>query len=34
LMAGKFVTASMDNETQNKLFDSALNELEKTTWPG
>ena len=33
LMAGKFVAASMDGETQNKLFDSALNELERTTWP-
>jgi len=31
-MAGRFVTASMDDETQAKLIDEALNEMGEGTW--
>ena len=31
-MAGRFVTASMDDETQAKLIDEALNEMGEDTW--
>jgi len=33
LMAGKFVSGSIDENSQNKLFDEALTELERVTWP-
>ena len=34
VMAGKIVAHGMDQETQDRLFDEALAELESTPWPG
>ena len=33
-MANKIVASQMDEQTQDRLFDEALAELESTSWPG
>ena len=33
VMAGKFITQTIDNKTQNKIFNELIQELEEAAWP-